>query len=187
MGRALAGSSDMNRRAFGAGLARRRHVNPQPTYRSVLDVAFAWHGIPLSRIGRETFPPAVRITLALLVRAIAHSRLAVYEASAVGPSSVNGRRILAACMEEVEELPGAFAAMHSTGNYDRATLSRYRLCMDDLFVWATGEDLERPAICVPSWAFLDRTTRATRRRKPRPGKAGQSPHTNELETVWTGR
>jgi hypothetical protein len=162
-------------------------MNPQPKYRSVVEVAFAWHGIPLSRIGREAFPPAVRITLALLVRAIAHSRLAVYEASAVGPLSGNGRRNRAACMEEVEELPGAFPAMHSTGNYDRTILSRYRICMDDLFVWATGEDLDRPPTCIPSWEFLDRTARATRRRKPRPGKAGQAPHTNELETVWTGR
>ncbi len=81
---------------------------PRSTYCSILDVAFGWHGIPVpTRIG--SLPPVVRITAAMLLRAIVDTRLAVYEpASSATTDAVKPRRA-SVVMEEAEGTPGALA------------------------------------------------------------------------------
>lgn len=149
-------------------------MSPQPTYLSILDVAFGWHGIPVPNMCRNTFPPVVRITLAMLLRAIVDSRLAVYEPSTRGLPTSERRRNSRICMEEMESTPAVLAELHASGRYDRTVLASYRLSMDELFVWATGEDLAPPAICNPSWAPVDRQARVGRPGRPKPQDRGEA-------------
>jgi hypothetical protein len=141
---------------------------PHPTYLSILDVAFGWHGIPVRDKTRSALPPVVRITLAMLLRAVVESRLGVYEPSMVSPPNgerPHGPRLH---MEEVEGTPTALAEMHALGRHDPVTLATYHLSMDDLYVWATGEDLDPPRFCIPSWAFVVRYVSEVQPRKLRP-------------------
>jgi len=157
-------------------------MSPQPTYLSILDVGFGWHGIPVPNKCRNTFPPVVRITLAMLLRAIVDSRLAVYEPSTRGLPTSERRRNSRIYMEEMESAPAVLAEMHASGRFDRMVLGSYRLSMDELFVWATGEDLAPPAICIPSWASVDRQACVGRPGRPKPRNRGQAPLPHLRET-----
>jgi hypothetical protein len=46
--------------------------------------------------------------------------------------------------------------MSASGDYDPKVLAYYRLCLDDLYVWAVGEGLDTPPSCAPSWACVGR-------------------------------
>jgi hypothetical protein len=143
-------------------------MSPVPAYFSILDVAFGWHGIAVPMKVRSALPPVVRITAAMLLRAIVDARLAVYEpATDASPDSDNrpGGSVL---MEEVEGTPSALAEMSASGAFDANVLARYRLCVDELFVWAVGEDLDPPTFCAPSWVCVERLATPAQPRKLRP-------------------
>lgn len=137
---------------------------PSPVYLGILDIGFAWHGIPVPATVRSALPPVVRITVAMLLRAIVDARLAVYETQTNVSMASDTPRAGNAAMEEVEGIPGALAEMSASGGYDPKVLAHYRLCMDELYVWAIGEDLDPPACCVPSWVCKRPAARAELRR-----------------------
>lgn len=158
-------------------------MTPNPKYLSILDVAFGWHGIPTPSKFRGTLPPVVRITLAMLLRAVVDARLAVYGPLNRGTPSGRQPSNAKVLMEEIEGTPTALAEMHASGRYDQTVLCTYRLCMDDLFVWATGEDLDPPALCIPSWACFDRSAARNQSRNPRPQitkRSAESPRTQAV-------
>ena len=133
-------------------------------YSSILEVAFAWHGFaPPTRLA-SALPPVVRLTVAMLLRAIVDARLAVY-APATGVSFATTDK---SSMEEVEGKPSALVEMSASGDYVAQVLAHYRLCVNELYVWARGEDLDPPAFCTPSWVCGERPTTLTQPRKLRP-------------------
>ena len=143
-------------------------MRPRPTYFSILDVAFGWHGIPVPTTFRRALPPVVRITAAVLLRAIVDARLAVYEPAKVTAADAEKPRRASVVMKEVEGTPSILAEMSTSGGYDPKVLAHYRLSMDELYVWAVGEDLDPPALSVPSWTCVERPATAGEPRKLRP-------------------
>jgi hypothetical protein len=134
----------------GLGLAQRGPMLPRPAYVSILDVAFGWHAIAVPTGIRATLPPVVRITAAMLLRAIVDARLAVYERDNNEPHA--GHVLLT----EVEGIPNALAEMGASGGYDPKVLDHYRLSMNDLYIWARGEGIDPPATHRPSWVYVER-------------------------------
>jgi hypothetical protein len=137
----------------------------RPDYVSILDLAFGWHRIAVPTAIHVTLPPVVRITAAMLLRAIVDARLAVYEPGDNKPR--NGHSLLV----EVEGIPSALAEMSASGRYDPKVLDHYLLSMNDLFIWARGEGIDPPASHTPSWFYVDRPdARSKPRRSGRPRK-----------------
>jgi hypothetical protein len=141
---------------------------PRPAYYSILDVSFGWHGIAVPNKVRSALPPVARVTLAMLLHAIVDARLAVYEPSTGAATDAAKLRNASVVMDEVEGTPTALAQMSASGAYDAKVLAHYRLCMDELFVWAIGEDLDPPTCCVPSWSCVIRPATTAQARKMRP-------------------
>ena len=141
---------------------------PRPAYFGILDIAFAWHGIAVPTKIRSALPPVVRITVAMLLRAIVDARLAVYEPATGASFASDTPRTANVPMDEVEGTPSALAEMSASGGYDPKVLAHYRLCMDELYVWAIGEHLDPPTFCVPSWACVERPATPAQPRKLRP-------------------
>jgi hypothetical protein len=130
-------------------------MRPRPTYSSILEVAFGWHALDVPTTLRSTLPPVVRITAAMLLRAIVDARLAVYEPARKASVGSDIARSKSTVMEEVECTPAALSEMTASGGYDWKLLAHYRLSMDELYVWAIGEGIEPHILCVPSWAHFE--------------------------------
>lgn len=159
---------------------------PRPTYCSILDVAFGWHGIPVPTRIRRALPPVVRITAAMLLRAIVDTRLAVYEpASSATTDAVKPRRA-SVVMEEAEGTPGALAEMSAAGSFDPTVLAHYRLSIDELYLWAVGEDLDPPSFSVPSWTCVERPATAGEPRKLRPDMCDKRVCQTIAKRRWCG-
>lgn len=156
----------------------------RPAYLTILDVAHRWHGLTVPRASRGTLPPVVRMTAAMLLQAIVDARLAVYESHAHHARKARRSGMEVFGLDEIEETPVALAAMHASGRFDPDVLAHYRLCVDEVYVWAVGEGFHPPAACQPSWANTPRA--ATRvRRPPRP----EADHKRTCQTIakhrWT--
>ena len=140
----------------------------RPTYSSILEVAFAWHGFAPPTKLASALPPVVRLTVAMLLRAIVDARLAVYVPATGVSFATDTSRTENSPMEEVEGKPCALVEMSASGDYVPQVLAHHRLCVNELYVWARGEDLDPPAFCTPSWVCGERPTTLTQPRKLRP-------------------
>lgn len=130
-----------------------------PAYFSILDIAYRWHALAVPSSPRNPLPPVVLITTAMLLRAIVDGRLAVYESPGITSPALGSEM---SHVDELDEAPLALAVMSTSGRYDPTVLAHYRLCVDELYVWAVGEGFAPPASCKPSWHFEQRVTRAQR-------------------------
>jgi hypothetical protein len=148
-------------------------MSPHPVYLTILEVAFGWHGLAAPQPIRKSLPPVVRITTAMLLRAVVDSRLAVYQAGPYQPSEGDRTRTARGHLDEVEGTPSILAEMSASGAYDPQVLMHYRLCVDELYVWSIGEGLEPPPSCMPSWTHVERTA-PEQGRKPRATKRQRS-------------
>lgn len=147
-------------------------MSPHPAYLNILEVAFGWHGIAAPQPIRKNLPPVVRITTAMLLRAVVDSRLAIYQAGPYQSPEGDKPRTGRGHLDEVDGTPSILAEMSASGAYDPQVLMHYRLCVDELYVWAIGEGLEPPPSCMPSWTHVEQTA-PEQRRKPRPATRRQ--------------